>query len=97
MQRAAKYTHHSTQLGIHSHGEEKFFRLYLLFSASFLHFFLSFFFFGKRLIICSICISIMVQRFDLLINMHREFPGGPVGKTLLSQCRGPGFDPGLGN
>ena len=24
---------------------------------------------------------------------RRDFPGGPVAKTLLSQCRGPGFDP----
>ena len=23
----------------------------------------------------------------------RDFPGGPVGKTPRSQCRGPGFDP----
>ena len=22
-----------------------------------------------------------------------DFPGGPVTKTLCSQCRGPGFDP----
>ena len=22
-----------------------------------------------------------------------DFPGSPVAKTLLSQCRGPGFDP----
>ena len=25
------------------------------------------------------------------------FPGGPVAKTLLSQCRGPRFDPWSGN
>ena len=25
------------------------------------------------------------------------FPGGPVAKTLHSQCKGPGFDPWLGN
>ena len=25
------------------------------------------------------------------------FPGGPLTKTLCSQCRGPGFDPGSGN
>ena len=24
-------------------------------------------------------------------------PGGPVAKTLISQCSGPGFDPWLGN
>jgi len=27
----------------------------------------------------------------------RDFPGGPVSKTLNSQCRGPGFDSWLGN
>ena len=27
----------------------------------------------------------------------REFPGGPVAKTPCSRCRGPGFDPWLGN
>ena len=27
----------------------------------------------------------------------RDFPGGPVGKTPCSQCRGPGFYPWLGN
>ena len=26
----------------------------------------------------------------------RDFPGGPVGKTLHSQCRGPGSIPGQG-
>ena len=29
--------------------------------------------------------------------MLRDFPGGPVAKTLRSQCRGPGFDPWSGN
>ena len=28
---------------------------------------------------------------------HRDFPGGPVGKTSHSQCRGPGFYPWSGN
>ena len=28
---------------------------------------------------------------------QRHFPGGPVAKTLQSQCRGPGFDPWSGN
>ena len=27
----------------------------------------------------------------------KDFPSGPVAKTLHSQCRGPGFDPWLGN
>ena len=26
-----------------------------------------------------------------------DFPGGPVAKTLGSQCRGPGFDPWMGS
>ena len=26
----------------------------------------------------------------------RDFPGGPVGKTLCSQCRGPGSTPAQG-
>ena len=26
-----------------------------------------------------------------------DFPGGPVVKTLRFQCRGPGFEPWLGN
>ena len=31
------------------------------------------------------------------IKMARDFPGGAVGKTPCSQCRGPGFDPWSGN
>ena len=27
---------------------------------------------------------------------HRAFPGGPVARTLRSQCRGPGSLPGWG-
>ena len=27
----------------------------------------------------------------------RDFPGGPVAKTLHSQCRGPRFSPWSGN
>ena len=33
-------------------------------------------------------------------NIHAatwDFPGGPVIKTLCSQCMGPGFDPWSGN
>ena len=26
----------------------------------------------------------------------RDFPGGPIAKTLSSQCRGPGSIPGQG-
>ena len=29
-------------------------------------------------------------------KMYRDFPGGPVAKTLCSQCRGPRFDSWLG-
>ena len=35
---------------------------------------------------------------DVEIAEVREvFPGGPVAKTLHSQCRGPRFDPCSGN
>ena len=30
-------------------------------------------------------------------RMMGDCPGGPVAKTLISQCWGPGFDPWLGN
>ena len=30
-------------------------------------------------------------------KMQRDFPRGPVAQTLQSQCRGPGFNPWLGN
>ena len=32
-----------------------------------------------------------------LKNVQWDFPGGLVGKTSHSQCRGPGFDPWSGN
>ena len=35
--------------------------------------------------------------WDNIKRTNRDFPGGPVGKTLHSQCRGPGFDPWSGN
>ena len=35
--------------------------------------------------------------FKLDIIHIRDFPGGPVGKTLHSQCRGPGVNPWSGN
>ena len=36
---------------------------------------------------------------DTCYNMDEswDFPGGPVAKTLTSQCRGPRFDPWSGN
>ena len=30
-------------------------------------------------------------------TLLKGFPGGPVAKTLRSQCRGPGIDPWSGN
>ena len=37
------------------------------------------------------------QFMFLKIYGVRDFPGGPMAKTLLSQRRGFGFDPWLGN
>ena len=43
------------------------------------------------------------QTIDICYNIgesqkhcSRDFHGGPVAKTLGSQCRGPGFDPWSG-
>ena len=33
----------------------------------------------------------------LYLNWIGNFSDGPVAKTLCSQCRGPGFNPWLGN
>ena len=33
---------------------------------------------------------------ELQEGLERDFPGGPVAKTLSSQCRGPRFDPWSG-
>ena len=33
----------------------------------------------------------------IITEMCQDFPGGPVAKTLHSQCRGPGSDPWSGN
>ena len=33
----------------------------------------------------------------LPVKSGGDFPGGPGGKTLHSQCRGPGFNPWSGN
>ena len=35
--------------------------------------------------------------YDFMYIEIRDFPGGPVAKTLCSHCRGPGFDPRSGN
>ena len=32
-----------------------------------------------------------------LLSLYWDFPGGPVVKTLHSQCRGPNFDSWSGN
>ena len=29
--------------------------------------------------------------------LFKDFPGGPVAKIPCSQCRGPGFNPWMGN
>ena len=34
---------------------------------------------------------------NLFWKKQGDFPGGPAVKTPRSQCRGPGFDPWLGN
>ena len=35
------------------------------------------------------------SRLRLYVRMPRDFPGGPVGRTLCPQCRGPRFNPWL--
>ena len=36
----------------------------------------------------------ITKKLEFLKNIkYRDFPGGPVAKTLHSQCRGPRFDP----
>ena len=39
----------------------------------------------------------MLLCFFLLKSRRKDFPGGPVVKTLRSQCRRHGFDPWCGN
>ena len=49
--------------------------------------------------------NMLVSSLGLLVASYtsglkrevRDFPGGPVGKTLHSQCRRPKFDPWSGN
>ena len=55
-----------------------------------------------------ICFSLMISDEHLFMSYwpfvyllwrnvySRDFPGGPVAKTLCSQCREPGFSPGRG-
>ena len=35
--------------------------------------------------------------WNLKYDTNGDFPGGPVGKTPHSKCRGPGFDPWSGS
>ena len=47
-----------------------------------------------------LCFSLNTTKTDMLAKLKiqlRDFPGGPVAKTLPSQCRGPGFNPWSGN
>ena len=37
------------------------------------------------------------EKSQLKRTTYWDFPGGPVSKTLCSQCRGPKFDPWSGN
>ena len=39
---------------------------------------------------------LLKDKFDSLIKNCWDFPGGPVAKTLSSQCKGPRFDPWSG-
>ena len=46
----------------------------------------------------SLCYTVGPCWLSILnIVVCRDFPGGPVSKTLPSECRGPGFDPWSGN
>jgi len=38
-----------------------------------------------------------IHRIDFKKHKTGDLPGGPVAKTLCSQCRGPGLNPWLGN
>ena len=44
---------------------------------------------------CFMCTEFQFCKIERTIE--RGFPGGPVAKTLCSQCRGPGFNPWSGN
>ena len=37
------------------------------------------------------------KTFSIKLTFRLDFPGGPVAKTLRSQCRGLRFDPWSGN
>ena len=41
--------------------------------------------------------TILLSNYPPIKNKYRDFPGGPVAKTLSSQCRGPRFDPWSGS
>ena len=40
---------------------------------------------------------LLIIKFSLSKFTTRDFPDGPVAKTLSSQCRGPRFDPWSGS
>ena len=50
-------------------------------------------FWPPRLLACQAPLSMELSRQEYWSG---DFPGGPVGKTPCSQCRGPWFDPWLG-
>ena len=65
-------------------------------------FFLKLIFIEVYLIYNPVFVSAVQQKVAFKINSFKnlkkgDFPGGPVGKTLCSQGRGPGFDPWSGN
>ena len=55
------------------------------------------------LLACCLFWFIMANRYEKRCKESfktdgiRDFPGGPVAKTLHSQCRGPRFNPSSGN
>ena len=42
-------------------------------------------------------LNFMIYCISLKKKSREDFPGGPVGRTMRFQCRGPGFDPWSGN
>ena len=44
------------------------------------------------------CLKLRALQMQVMkTHVIRDFPGGTVVKSLFSQCRGPGFNPWLGN
>ena len=44
-------------------------------------------------VLSPVALSAEHDNLQLEILLKRDFPGGPVAKTLSSQCKGPRFDP----